>query len=384
MAEIHLAGTLTFQKILILRMAFYHWQLFLMDHYFNQVLDAFSKMNRNRLEELLDPTLSYFDVPVGVFLSGLERVFGKFRKAGDSFLEVQSGHCRDLTCNPDKIRTAYRFVGNSSRDFLDLRFILELTEDLKDHRVLDIFQCFNLHSQEPSEWYGNRRLLSFYFDEEFPEKISVEEKIHTQLALEGMRSLENLPMLRLEEAQAWIVKHEVSYQLFNQVALDRGDLLVEYSWGTFKSFFFQMKAYLELYTQLQESGALQEVFFWEVLPDPELFQKIRMVENLMADRYAYFLLKKEVSEKVQLSGGEQILLGGDKFDQLESFWRKYFELQIPLVDRFFVFTDKEVEAYYASNYDLNDFWNLSLLSFHLDYREDSRKKGKIIPEWRRR
>ncbi|WP_169719255.1 hypothetical protein [Algoriphagus mannitolivorans] len=355
-----------------------------MDHYFNQVLDAFSKMDRDKLEELLEPSLSYQDVSFPAFLDGLERIFSKFRQAGDDFLEVQSGHCCSLGCNPDKIRTAYRFVGNTTRDYLDLRFILELTEDLKDHRVLDIFQCHELKCQEPSDWYGRQRLLRFYFDEESPEKVGVEEKLQTQIALEAMKTLEELPFFELDDAKAWIMTYAGTYNTLQKAAHDRGHLFTEYRWQSFKDYYQYLRVYLEVYGVLKSSGDLQEVFFWELLPDSQLFQKIRKVERLLVDHYGYFILRDEVEEKVQIPGGEKINLGGAKFDQLEAFWRKFFEIQKPLLDRFFVFTEREEETYLMETFDLIDNYSLSLLSFHLDYRERFRQEGKGIPEWRRK
>lgn len=355
-----------------------------MDYYFNQVLDAFSKMDKNKLEELLEPSLSYQDVSFPAFLDGLERIFSKFRQAGDDFLEVQSGHCCSLGCNPDKIRTAYRFVGNSSRDYLDLRFILELTEDLKDHRVLDIFQCYELKCQEPSDWYGRQRLLKFYFDEEFPDQVGLEEKIQTEIAVEAMKSLEELSFLEQEKAKAWILNFAGTYTTLQKANRDRGHLFSEFRWQNFKDYYQYLSVYLDVYESLESSGDLQEVFFWELLPDSQLFQKLRLVERMLVDKYGYFILRDEIESKVHIPGGENINLGGEKFDQLEAFWRKFFEIQKPLLDRFFVFSEKEEEAYLLENFELQGCLSLSLLSFHLDYRENSRQNGESIPEWKRK
>lgn len=355
-----------------------------MDHYFNQVLDAFSEMNRSRLEELLEPSLTYQDVSFSAFLDGLERVFGRFRKAGDSGLEVQPGHCCSFTCNPDKIRTAYRFVGRNSRNYLDLRFILELTEDLKDHRVLDIFQCFSLKCQEPWDWYGEEVLLTFYFDEQFPEEISPEEKIHSQLALEAMRYLESLSHVEVKEATAWVQTYASTYQTLSTLAHDRDVLFSDYRWNHFLSYYRNLSAYLEVFQILQDSEAIHEIFFWELLPDLELFEKIRFVERLLEEKNAFFLLEYPECDQIKILNEETICRGGEEFDQLDSFWRKFFEVQKSLLEQYHVFTPKEEYEYSERSYDLLDYFRLRLLSFHLDYREKSQKEGKEIPQWKRR
>ena len=355
-----------------------------MDHYFNQVLDAFSEMNRSRLEELLEPSLTYQDVCSSAFLDGLERVFLQFRKSGDNRLEVQSGHCCSFTCNPDKIRTAYRFVGNVSRNYLDLRFILELTEDLKDHRVLDIFQCFSLKCQEPSDWYGIEFLLKFYFDEEFPEEISLEEKIHTEHALEAMKYLKSISHFEMKDAKEWVQTYAGSYQVFRNVVLDRNDLFSEYRWSQFQSYYRNLSIYLDVFQILRDSGALHEVFFWELLPDSALFEKVRFVERLLEDQKAFFLLEYSEGNQIKIIEEDTICRGGEEFDQFDTFWRKFFEVQKPLVDQFNVFTLEEEYTYCELNYDWRDFFRLRLLSFHLDYREKSQKEGKEIPQWKRK
>lgn len=330
----------------------------------------------------MEPGITYQDVSCPAFLDALERVFKRFKEEGDHFLEVQSGHCCSLTCNPDQIRTAYRFVGNVSRDYLDLRFIVELTEDLNDHRILDIYQCHSLKCQEPSDWYGIQYLLTFYFDEEFPDQVSVEEKIHTQIALEAMENLETLPFVDLEKAQAWILSHSSTFEFLNNTPRSRGQLFTRYRWEQFRDFYQDLKDYLALYLGLNDSGALQEVFFWELLPDQELFKKIHAVEDILVEQGVYYIFNNNWEDKFTLPGGDRINLGGEKFDLLESFWKKFSEIQDPLLQRYYVFTEEEEEEYCRGRYDAKEILKLRLLSFHLAYRENSLKAGKVIPEWR--
>ena len=68
------------------------------------------------------------------------------------FRVVVPGKCLKTTYNPELIRTYFRFIGIQTRNYLDLRFTLELEDDLKNHKILDIFGCFCFRGDEIKDW----------------------------------------------------------------------------------------------------------------------------------------------------------------------------------------------------------------------------------------
>ncbi len=97
------------------------------------VLYFIRKLDVGMVSDLLDDKRSYQDMPKFRFINKLEIAFDKFIDAGDTWLEHSEGCCDSTDCNFKF--SGYRFVGNTSRMYMDL--IVEV----KDGMVLDIYEC---------------------------------------------------------------------------------------------------------------------------------------------------------------------------------------------------------------------------------------------------
>jgi hypothetical protein len=181
-----------------------------MDHFLNSVLNAFSKMDAGLIGDLLDPQYTYQEVSFESFTKKLALIFEEFQAEGDTNLEV-------LDCNPDLIRTAYRFVGNNTRNYLDLRFILEPTEDLKDQIIKDIFQCNSFRCMEERDWFGSAKFLQF--SDDAPGSLTnIDYIINQEIAIEAFQKLfDETKSIILEMAKAWVMKFQPTYEYFQDL-----------------------------------------------------------------------------------------------------------------------------------------------------------------------
>ncbi|MEI6816966.1 MAG: hypothetical protein WCL14_10180 [Bacteroidota bacterium] len=97
------------------------------------ILKYFSAMDIEGLEMVLDDSCIYSGARKDVFLKKVGDVFERFRKGGDSELEIHKGKCGLKSCNMGS--KGYCFMGNHSKQYINLIFFGGETD------VTDIFQC---------------------------------------------------------------------------------------------------------------------------------------------------------------------------------------------------------------------------------------------------
>ncbi|MFZ9301616.1 MAG: hypothetical protein ACO23V_11670, partial [Chitinophagaceae bacterium] len=107
------------------------------------VLYFLCRLDIDMVNELLDPTRTYADLPKARFIEKLGVAFNKFIYAGDESLSLEAGFCSSLDCdNCGSI--GYTFVGNVSGHFMDL-IVME-----EEGKIIDIFDCTFLEVQGSS------------------------------------------------------------------------------------------------------------------------------------------------------------------------------------------------------------------------------------------
>jgi len=98
------------------------------------VLYFLCRLDIDMVNELLDPTRTYADLPKARFIEKLGVAFNKFIYAGDESLSLEAGFCSSLDCD-NCGSLGYTFIGNVSGHFMDL-IVME-----EDGKIIDIFDC---------------------------------------------------------------------------------------------------------------------------------------------------------------------------------------------------------------------------------------------------
>ncbi|MCZ2129503.1 MAG: hypothetical protein LC109_04475 [Bacteroidia bacterium] len=98
------------------------------------IIKAFQEMDVSMLEVVLDDSKTYKGTTKQIFIEKIEAVFAEFKRNDDDKLLPYKGFCRSDSCK-HKGKSGYSFVGNNSRNCIDL--IFEETEDDID----DIYNC---------------------------------------------------------------------------------------------------------------------------------------------------------------------------------------------------------------------------------------------------
>jgi hypothetical protein len=87
------------------------------------IIKAFSEMNVSKLEELLDDDKRYhLGLNKKLFIDKMSDVFEKFKKENDTVLKVHKGKCNGGNCFLKGKCTGFTFVGNVSKNGINLNF----------------------------------------------------------------------------------------------------------------------------------------------------------------------------------------------------------------------------------------------------------------------
>ncbi|NVJ48373.1 MAG: hypothetical protein HWE07_14660 [Cytophagia bacterium] len=332
-------------------------------------------MDIERLDTLLDSSITYSDVPKEVFLSKLNIVFDSFQEEGDTILISQPGSCCNLYCNPESVRTAYRFVGNKSRLYLDLRFITEITEDLKDHKILDIYSCYSFNCLHPLDWYANDIPFCFYDDEKVGFYKSPDLLIHMDRQKEAMNELKTISGEMTEsELRFWLLRFQSTYDFFETFRQNG-----YFSWTTFSMKYgsiLDMISFVELLTQ---PSFLEEIFQEIDTSEENLTKKILRIEKLLINNdREYFIWLWKNESRYYFENYNYLLVDGI-FESFAKLWTWFKPRQLQLLQKYFALTPYETEEFCSNEENFTSTDSIYTLSFHLEIRKKARLSGDFIP-----
>ncbi|TFV94462.1 hypothetical protein E4S40_10600 [Algoriphagus kandeliae] len=346
-----------------------------MNRYFNQVILAISTMDIERLDLLLDSSIPYSDVPKEIFLKRLNEAFNSFKEEGDTFLISQPGSCCNFECNPESVRTAYRFVGNKTRLYLDLRFITEMTADRNDHQIKDIFSCYSFNCFKPMDWYANDISFCFYDDEKVDFQKSPELIIHMEKQKEAMKELGSyLPEITESELRSWLFRHQSTYDFFERYP-KRG----YYSWYFFSMRYNSLQNLIRFIERLTLPSFLEEIFKENDFSEKVLIQKIIQIEELLINYDQSYLIWIWKNEEEYFFREHRAFLKGGIFDKFAQLWEWFKPRHLELLQKYFALTPNETEEFCLNQKYYSSTDTIYTLSFHMDIRKKARSKGEYIP-----
>lgn len=350
------------------------------------VLDSFSRMDLESLEDLLLDDLTYSEVPKEIFLRQLCLVFQEFKERNpDLHLQVFRGSCCSRGCSFHLGTDGFRFFG-ADGDHLDLRFILKNKEN-GDVIIQDIFPCSRLISFELGPKLGKRLSLWFYEDDDPASKLSPKLLVARGKALEAEKNWQKKfqnNRVTLSEIRDWVMIHETTHQ---DISDDRGIKDGKWKWDKFLILYSHLKAFLlfcdlfaddiEVWKDHQESS----------MEDDALLKWVLDVEERLEDNW-YYELSDDVFEfrsedshwEVTLLSQTKIILSEQIFGDYASFLEWFQEERARLVKYYFALTAEELDEFWESDPEPYFCYRVEKrLSYHLGIRNDFRKNGIFLP-----
>ena len=112
-------------------------------------------MDIGKLRLYLKDEYTYNNLTKEIFLNEIEGVFEAYKNSGDTELHIFNGACASKTCDNCGLK-GYRFVGNNSKNYMDLLFVMEGDD------IIDIFDCVQFKSEVEIE--GLKTKTDIFYD----------------------------------------------------------------------------------------------------------------------------------------------------------------------------------------------------------------------------
>lgn len=339
--------------------------------YIKTILQSISAMDIEILRHYLKKEYTYEEATKDVFLEKMEAIFEKHRGAGDAKLLYYPGACTSETC-PNCGNRGYRFVGNQTRNYLDLLF------ETEGDNITDIYSCSQFSSDEELQNLGSKSIIDVGRDEKagFIKTPSYWAKVYA--AQDAYKEIITTPprVLSKEDILYWLNKHA-----------ELNDRL-----GVFNPFRSKMKwsDFHGLYSDLKD---IKKAIFDN---EDKIIQANKERENVESEeQLVEWALKYEdvyhagtlnlqisfekIGEEYGFSQFDEYFFIGDVFAETQTFFVLFTREYYDLLNKYSVFTSEEDdEINKKEDWDKEDGERLKL-SFHVEKRKQLEALGIKLP-----
>lgn len=336
--------------------------------YVQSILNFFTSLNIDSLRLYLNVKYSYENTTQEIFLNEIERIFETHLNSGDTELLLYEGTYAGRTwenCG----KKGYRFVGNQSKNYLDLIFDID-KDDIKDISSGEFF----IPDTEPSD-LGTKADFYIKMDNQIStfQKPSYWSNIH--MAAIAYSEINPPKQLDFQELGHWVKKHS---QLYNKL-------------GGFELLHSSMKWYpfVRLYYDLLEIWGYISRHINEITKANRIINQIDNEQDIINWVVKYETLYNE-APLLALIGFEhngndsyiydkQIVLFGDEFSNTLSFEGSYSEHNYKLLKKYYIYTEQEMAEMYNEENIREEKPNIDSLRFHLEQRKIMEELGINLP-----
>jgi len=347
--------------------------------YLQLILDCFAAMDIEGLRLYLKEEHDYQNASKEVFLDKIEGIFEELQKSGDSSLKVYPGACRHSACNPDLSRTGYRFIGDISRNFFDLRFITEPKENDQIVDITEIFNCNYFLTNEDTGELGEHYEVFIFKDEEIDFPKTPEYSIYADRAIQAQMELSSGPNQSIdwEDALNWLFRHKVTYEYI----CENDDLVEVLSWTKFKFNYQDLGEVIEVFQMLAQFEILEFLSLNMGENEEKLMSGILKIEEILDHSLLFFHRKIEFDESgYHWNFGSEFNLRGGLIAEVGKWMDEWFyPTQKMLVEKYFALTEAELDRIIEFD-EVPEFERrYDILTTHMDIRKKALENGERIP-----
>jgi len=350
-----------------------------MKTYLQLILDCFAAMDIEGLRLYLKEKNEYQNASKEVFLDKIEGIFEELQKSGDSSLKVYPGACRHSACNPDLSRTGYRFIGDVSRNFFDLRFITEPKENDQVIDITEIFNCNYFLTNENTADLGAHFEVFIFKDEEIDFPKTPEYLIHVNRAIRAQSELASMSnkISGWEEAVNWLLRHKSTYEYI----YENYDFTEVLSWTKFKFNYQDLGEVMEVFQMLAQFEILEFSSLNMRENEEKLMSGILKIEGILDHSLLFFHQKIEFDESgYYWNFGSEFNLRGGLIAEVGKWMIEWFyPAQKTLVEKYFALTEAELDRIIEFD-EVPEFERrYDILTTHMNIRKRALGNGEWIP-----
>ncbi|WP_139183709.1 hypothetical protein [Algoriphagus alkaliphilus] len=350
-----------------------------MKTYLQLILDCFAAMDIEGLRLYLKEEHEYQNASKEVFLNKIEGIFEELQKSGDSSLMVFPGACCNSECNPELARTGYRFIGDVSRNFFDLRFIIEPKDNDQVIDITEIFKCNYFLTNEDTGELGEHYEVFIFKDEEIDFPKTPEYLIHVNKAIRAQSELASMSNKSSgwEEAVNWLLRHKSTYEYI----CENDDFTEVLSWTKFKFNYQDLGEVIEVFQMLAQFEILEFSRLNREENEEKLMSGILKIEEILNHSLLFFHRKIEIDESgYYWNFGSEFNLRGGLISEVGKWMDDWFyPTQKMLVEKYFALTEAELDRIVEFN-EVPEFERrFDILTTHIDIRKKALENGEWIP-----
>lgn len=185
-----------------------------MENYFQSILNFFTTMDIDKLRLYLKDEYTYEDTTKEIFLNEIEEIFETHNNSGDTELLIFKGACAGKKC-PNCGLKGYRFVGNHSKNYMDLLFEIE-GDDIKD-----IFECSYFKPDVEIEGLETKEHIYINEDDQVTFNRTPDYWAKVYSASTALSEIITKPPRRMDfdELNYWVDKHSVTDEVIGSYSI---------------------------------------------------------------------------------------------------------------------------------------------------------------------
>lgn len=340
-------------------------------NYSEIILQAISSMDMDRLQFYLNEEYSYQDAPKEVFLRELEKLFDEHKKLGDTELLIYEGKCAGRGCENCN-KNGFRFIGNHSRNYLDLIFTVE-GDDVKD-----IFECLRFKTTEYHEELQSKSSIDINTDDliTFDKTPEYWIKVNSALAAYDELITSRPRRLSYDDMCYWLNRHQ--YTIKN--IADDDFILSRSRWYPFTKLYEQLtelRKYIAFYTDKFDAANNAYKLINE---EKQLITWMLEYETMYAA--VPYDFKFDISEKHEGYVSElvdSIIFCDPLLAEVFIFILHYKKNHLVVLNKYGIYTEDEISAVIGHeqyDYTANPVYSLK---YHLEKRVEAARLGIQIP-----
>ena len=344
--------------------------------YVKTILNNFASMNIENLRLFLKDDLSYQDTTKAVFLDGVESIFEAHKNSGDTQLLIYNGNCGSKLC-ANCGKKGYRFMGNNSRNYLDL--IFETSGD----DITDIYYCKRFNTHVELDKLGLKGEIEVNRDEELTYEKTPEYWSKVYAADEAWSEIITTPprVVSFEELGYWIDKNAVADSMIGSYDFTEEQM----KWSPFSSLYANLKNIREYIDSCLDEFMQANKEALEIETEQELVDWIVKYEDIHAAASLEFKYTwNKANGSYKLFPTNPILFCDPIFDVTFSFFKFFQDHFDDIFLKYSAYIDDENTILYnnggSSSFGVSHF----SLKYHLAHRKAQEDVGTEVPFYLKR
>lgn len=343
-------------------------QIMLNKSYVQSILNFFSSMNIDNLRLFLSERYSYANTTQEIFLNEIERIFENYRNSGDTELLIYEGTSsgRNLI---DQGKKGYRFVGNNSRNYLDLIFDID-KDDIKDISSGELI----MPDAEISD-LGTKADFYIKMDDQNSSFQNPEYWSYAYIADIAISEISQAKQLNLQELGLWINKYSLLYSKLQSNIFSN----VNMKWCPFVGIYDDlMKVWEYISKHISEITEANRIIN-QTDNEQDIINWVVKYEKVYDEAPLLSLIAFEHKGNDIHIYNKKVVLIGDEFSQTSNFEQSYSEHNHKLLQKYYIYSSAEMAEMYNEENIRDEKPNINSLKFHLEQRRIMEELGINLP-----